>query len=70
MGNVDVSILDQAEKYKYKEQYESFKLIVNLIGMSLHFELYTLHFFWGEGGGSASFRRPGIWSARRIYVPS
>lgn len=32
MGNVDVSILDKNEKYKYKEQYESFKLIVNLIG--------------------------------------
>jgi len=32
MGNVDVSILDKNEKYRYKEQYESFKLIVNLIG--------------------------------------
>ncbi|XP_023337235.1 transmembrane protein 120 homolog [Eurytemora carolleeae] len=32
MGNVDVSILDKNEKYQYKEQYESFKLIVNLIG--------------------------------------
>ena len=32
MGNVDVSILDKNQKYKYKEQYESFKLIVNLIG--------------------------------------
>jgi len=32
MGNVDVSILDKNAKYVYKEQYESFKLIINLIG--------------------------------------
>jgi hypothetical protein len=30
LGNVD--ILDKNEKYQYKEQYEQFKLIVNLIG--------------------------------------
>ena len=34
MGNVDVSILDKNAKYVYKEQYESFKLIINLIGNS------------------------------------
>ena len=33
IGNVDCSILDKNEKYQYKEQYEQFKLIVNLIGM-------------------------------------
>jgi hypothetical protein len=43
MGNVDVSILDKNEKYRYKEQYESFKLIVNLIGGILA----TTNFFLG-----------------------
>ena len=32
IGNVDCSILDKTEKYQYKESYEQFKLIVNLIG--------------------------------------
>ena len=32
IGNVDCSILDKNEKYQYKESYEQFKLIVNLIG--------------------------------------
>jgi len=32
LGNVDCSILDKNEKYRYKEDYEQFKLIVNLIG--------------------------------------
>jgi len=32
LGNVNCSILDKSEKYKYKEDYEQFKLIVNLIG--------------------------------------
>ena len=33
LGNVDCSILDKNEKYQYKESYEQFKLIVNLIGV-------------------------------------
>ena len=33
IGNVDCSILDKNEKYQYKESYEQFKLIVNLIGL-------------------------------------
>ena len=33
IGNVDCSILDKNEKYQYKESYEQFKLIVNLIGV-------------------------------------
>jgi len=33
LGNVDCSILDKNEKYQYKESYEQFKLIVNLIGL-------------------------------------
>jgi len=32
LGNVDCNILDRNEKYQYKEQYEQFKLIVNLLG--------------------------------------
>ena len=35
IGNVDCSILDKNEKYQYKESYEQFKLIVNLIGMDV-----------------------------------
>ena len=35
LGNVDCSILDKNEKYQYKEQYEQFKLIVNLIGKTV-----------------------------------
>ena len=35
IGNVDCSILDKNEKYQYKESYEQFKLIVNLIGMDI-----------------------------------
>ena len=35
IGNVDCSILDKNEKYQYKEQYEQFKLIVNLIGKTV-----------------------------------
>ena len=35
IGNVDCSILDKNEKYQYKESYEQFKLIVNLIGMNV-----------------------------------
>ena len=32
LGNVNVSILDKTDKFKYKDQYEQFKLIVNIIG--------------------------------------
>jgi len=35
LGNVNVSILDKTEKFQYKDQYEQFKLIVNLIGGTL-----------------------------------
>ena len=41
LGNVDCSILDKNEKYQYKEQYEQFKLIVNLIGQFFYnFNIY------------------------------
>ena len=44
IGNVDTSILDKNEKYQYKEQYEQFKLIVNLIGGILATTNYFLNF--------------------------
>ena len=33
LGGLNVSILDKDEKCKYKEQYEQFKLTINIIGM-------------------------------------
>ena len=33
LGSVNVSILDRKARYDYKDQYEQFKLIVNLIGI-------------------------------------
>ena len=36
LGNVNVSILDQKTRYDYKDQYEQFKLILNIIGKFLH----------------------------------
>jgi len=44
LGNVDCNILDKNEKYQYKEQYEQFKLIVNLIGGILATTNYFLNF--------------------------
>ncbi len=35
LGSINVSILDRKSKYDYKDQYESFKLIVNLVAMVL-----------------------------------
>jgi hypothetical protein len=32
LGNLNVSILDKDTKYNYKEQYEQFKLTVNIVG--------------------------------------
>lgn len=32
LGSINVSILDKKAKYDYKDQYERFKLIVNLVG--------------------------------------
>jgi|ERR1712126_182784 len=47
LGSVNVSILDTKGRYDYKEQYERFKLIVNMIGVvlaltNLYFEHRTL----------------------------
>jgi len=33
LGNVNVSILNRAEKVRYKDDYEKFKLILNCIGL-------------------------------------
>merc|ERR1712020_224157 len=33
LGSVNVSILDRKARYDYKDQYEQFKLIVNLLGV-------------------------------------
>ena len=32
LGSVCVSILDKKAKYDYKDQYERFKMVVNLVG--------------------------------------
>eukprot|EP00092_Neocalanus_flemingeri_P001362 GFUD01001454.1.p1 GENE.GFUD01001454.1~~GFUD01001454.1.p1 ORF type:complete len:429 (+),score=133.49 GFUD01001454.1:926-2212(+) len=44
LGNVDFSILDKDKKYQYKEQYEQFKLIVNLIGGIIAIVNYFLNY--------------------------
>jgi len=46
IGNVDCNILDRKEKYQYKEQYEQFKLIVNLIGLILAVACYFFNFLF------------------------
>ena len=33
LGNLNVSILDRDTKCNYKEQYEQFKLTINIIGI-------------------------------------
>lgn len=33
LGNVNVSILNRAEKVRYKDDYEKFKLVLNCIGL-------------------------------------
>lgn len=35
LGNVNVSILNKEEKFKYKDEYEKFKLILSIIGFIL-----------------------------------
>ncbi|KAF2880827.1 hypothetical protein ILUMI_25341 [Ignelater luminosus] len=35
LGNVNVSILNKEEKFKYKDEYEKFKLILSIIGFVL-----------------------------------
>ena len=35
LGSLNVSILDKDAKSNYKEQYEQFKLTINIIGMPI-----------------------------------
>lgn len=35
LGNVNVSILNKIEKYRYKDEYEKFKLVLSIIGFAL-----------------------------------
>lgn len=35
LGNVNVSILNRAEKVRYKDDYEKFKFILNIIGLTM-----------------------------------
>lgn len=37
LGDVNVSILNRSDKVRYKDDYEKFKLILNVIGLSLSF---------------------------------
>ncbi|XP_055523754.1 transmembrane protein 120 homolog isoform X2 [Wyeomyia smithii] len=37
LGNVNVSILNRSDKVRYKDDYEKFKLILNVIGLLLSF---------------------------------
>jgi len=46
LGNVDCNILDRNEKYQYKEQYEQFKLIVNLVGGILAIACYFFNYLF------------------------
>ena len=38
LGSVNVSILDRKARYDYKDQYEQFKLIVNIIGKKIEIQ--------------------------------
>lgn len=35
LGNVNVSILNKSDKFKYKDEYEKFKLVLSVIGFVL-----------------------------------
>lgn len=37
LGDVNVSILNRQDKVRYKDEYEKFKLILNVIGLSMAF---------------------------------
>lgn len=44
LGNVNVSILDKEEKFKYKNEYEKFKLILSIIGFLLSLLNFCVRF--------------------------
>ncbi|XP_008482156.2 transmembrane protein 120 homolog [Diaphorina citri] len=35
LGNVNVSILNKNDKFRYKDEYEKFKLVLSVIGFML-----------------------------------
>lgn len=42
LGNINVSILNKEDKYKYKDEYEKFKLVINLVAFAIStFNLLT-----------------------------
>ncbi len=45
IGNVNVSILNKEEKFKYKEEYETFKFRITLISMLSSFCLLFINNF-------------------------
>ena len=45
LGNLNVSILDRDTKCNYKEQYEQFKLTINIIGIWFYINLIRIIFF-------------------------
>ncbi|XP_068222754.1 transmembrane protein 120 homolog [Palaemon carinicauda] len=42
LGNINVSILNKEDKYRYKDEYEKFKLVINLVAFAIStFNLLT-----------------------------
>ena len=48
LGSLNVSILDKDAKSNYKEQYEQFKLTINIIGIILLGYIFILSFNWDK----------------------
>ncbi|XP_060535969.1 transmembrane protein 120 homolog [Cylas formicarius] len=44
LGNVNVSILNKEDKFKYKDEYEKFKLILSMIGFAMAILNYFVRF--------------------------
>ena len=45
LGSLNVSILDKDAKSNYKEQYEQFKLTINIIGMYILAYISSLPYY-------------------------
>lgn len=46
LGDVNVSILNRQDKVRYKDEYEKFKLILNVIGLSMAFINLLVNYRW------------------------
>lgn len=46
LGNVNVSILNRNDKVRYKDDYEKFKLILNVIGLLMAFLNLIFNYRW------------------------